>query len=350
MKPTKNHVFCNGCHRTKMLFPTLSKADNFIRFNREEILQERRKAPIRSYYCAFCGGYHVTSNPSQESAEYLDQLDEQRMKEIEESAKRKKEKAKAKKKPERILSQMEVSQKKLTSSLSEPILMAKTYLDYGDMENAEKWLETCHEIINGIDEKLVGKSEKLSTKLKEIKSLDILHAAIKDAILLSEEEQAAIISSPGYDPTQKKVAVVLSNMRKMKEVKTTIDQIEAQLEQDHLDGLAGAITHCRTLLKSIKANNKKTHLGSFKEKLAELESSLTRQNKKKKDTIYKKTIISIIEYVEEIQAAFRVKLFNKCKDILERAYRLLDTFTIDDDNTSLLRRHLHMWAVRLQNT
>ena len=71
MKPTRNNVFCNGCQRSKMLFETKAKADKFIMYNSEGILEENGKAPVRSYYCEFCCGYHVTSNPSEEVGEIL---------------------------------------------------------------------------------------------------------------------------------------------------------------------------------------------------------------------------------------------------------------------------------------
>ena len=75
MKPTKNQIFCVACGRPKMLFETKAKADNFIKFNSSEIMEESGKAPIRSYYCEICGGYHVTSNNSKTHAEWLDNRD-----------------------------------------------------------------------------------------------------------------------------------------------------------------------------------------------------------------------------------------------------------------------------------
>lgn len=44
----------------KMLFPTQEKADNFIRFNADEISENNEKTPVRSYFCPACGGWHVT--------------------------------------------------------------------------------------------------------------------------------------------------------------------------------------------------------------------------------------------------------------------------------------------------
>lgn len=42
-----------------MLFPTQEKAENFIRFNADDIGEEG-STPCRSYFCASCGGWHVT--------------------------------------------------------------------------------------------------------------------------------------------------------------------------------------------------------------------------------------------------------------------------------------------------
>ncbi len=61
MKPTKNIVYCRNSNRKKMLFESEGKANNFIKFNSSEIKAESGYAPERSYFCLFCGGWHVTS-------------------------------------------------------------------------------------------------------------------------------------------------------------------------------------------------------------------------------------------------------------------------------------------------
>lgn len=60
-KPTRNHTYCPLCKRTKMLFQSESKANNFIRYNAEKVFEETGKKPIRAYYCIACGGWHLTS-------------------------------------------------------------------------------------------------------------------------------------------------------------------------------------------------------------------------------------------------------------------------------------------------
>lgn len=75
-------VNCYACKRRKMLFSEQSEADNFIKYNQGGILEENGKAPVRSYYCELCCGYHVTSNPSKEEGEKLDRQDSQLIKEL----------------------------------------------------------------------------------------------------------------------------------------------------------------------------------------------------------------------------------------------------------------------------
>lgn len=67
MKPTKNKVYCPAADRSKMLFETERKAENFIRFNAEEIRDSKGYAPQRAYYCEACGGWHVTHHKSYRS-------------------------------------------------------------------------------------------------------------------------------------------------------------------------------------------------------------------------------------------------------------------------------------------
>ena len=61
MKPTKSKVFCVECKRYKMIFETEKKAETFMKFNSSDIEDETGYSPNRSYYCIYCGGFHVTS-------------------------------------------------------------------------------------------------------------------------------------------------------------------------------------------------------------------------------------------------------------------------------------------------
>ena len=65
MKPNKSFVYCTNSNRRKMLFETEKKAENFMKFNNEEIKKESGYSPQRSYYCMFCDGWHITSKEKQ---------------------------------------------------------------------------------------------------------------------------------------------------------------------------------------------------------------------------------------------------------------------------------------------
>ena len=63
MKP-KNRVFCPFCGYLKMLFSSEKKANNYLKFNANTVLEENGRKPIRAYFCEACGGWHVTSSKS----------------------------------------------------------------------------------------------------------------------------------------------------------------------------------------------------------------------------------------------------------------------------------------------
>ncbi len=64
MTKPKHRVKCLALknERYKMLFETKEKADRCIKFNEKEIRKNGTKKfkKLRSYYCPFCGGWHIT--------------------------------------------------------------------------------------------------------------------------------------------------------------------------------------------------------------------------------------------------------------------------------------------------
>lgn len=58
-----NRVYCAASRKYKVLFESEKSANNFIKYNSDDIREQNGYAPIRSYYCPICGGWHVTSQP-----------------------------------------------------------------------------------------------------------------------------------------------------------------------------------------------------------------------------------------------------------------------------------------------
>ncbi len=58
MAKPKNRIVCPDSNRTKMLFETERKANDFIKWNGSEI--DTHGGVLRSYYCPACCGWHIT--------------------------------------------------------------------------------------------------------------------------------------------------------------------------------------------------------------------------------------------------------------------------------------------------
>ena len=57
MKPRRRNM-CPDCGRPKMLFETERKANDFIRWNGDEI--DTHGGQLRAYYCPSCCGWHIS--------------------------------------------------------------------------------------------------------------------------------------------------------------------------------------------------------------------------------------------------------------------------------------------------
>lgn len=59
-RPCNNLVHCHNCRKSKYLFGSKKEADLFIEYHHDAIMRQSGYAPVRSYFCSFCGGWHVT--------------------------------------------------------------------------------------------------------------------------------------------------------------------------------------------------------------------------------------------------------------------------------------------------
>lgn len=151
MKPTKNRVFCMASKKTKMVFESKEKADNFLRFNYSEILEENETAPIRSYYCDSCGAYHITSKVKQCPKE-LESVGQE--------------------KDFFICSKGTNSDfNALIDALEEKMSQIELYIHYSEYHMIDTNIQECHQLIKRIKEYPVDRTAYCSTKLRKLNAL-----------------------------------------------------------------------------------------------------------------------------------------------------------------------------------
>ena len=184
MKPTKNRVFCRDCERTKMLFETEKKAENFIVFNQEEIKEESGIAPQRSYFCQFCGGWHVTSIKEKIGISKNEKLFEDYLKEKAEQIKRKELAAEVKKKEK--VEQIKIASEQIIIRKEEKQNEIKL-----KFENEIKLLDV-NQVVDFFSEKIESLLKEIK-HLKERKHLSSLNSIVEKEKLAELHEELQVL-------------------------------------------------------------------------------------------------------------------------------------------------------------
>ena len=239
MKP-KIRYFCVACQRPKMLFETLEEADRFIAYNRGDILRGRRKAPVRSYYCEICGGWHVTSNPSKEDAKRLDVKDKTLAEEVD---KRVKAKLEPKTTEVRISKKFDVL-KKLEQS---DIVMTE-----GKLNEAEDLLEKCRYKLQ-LDEQ----RKKISSPDKHFRGTILLEKLshkiekLKVVVSSSDDEQGAFINKEGKTEDEEEVCIALVSIKAIDRIKRALFDIDEAIKNREFSILKYYVAQCQKQIGSI---------------------------------------------------------------------------------------------------
>lgn len=239
MKPIKNQIFCVACGRPKMLFETKAKADNFIKFNSSEMMEESGKAPIRSYYCEICGGYHVTSNNSKTHAEWLDIRDKVLAEEVDRRVKANlKPKSKgAKENKLDILEQLGQSD----------ILMTKGMLD-----DAGELLEKCRYRLQVVEQRMnVAKLEGFIRCKDQMERLMRKLERLKKWVKSGYDEQEAFIAKEEKTEEEEEVCTALVSIKAVVRIKRALYDIDKVIENREFSILKYYVAQCQKQIGSI---------------------------------------------------------------------------------------------------
>ena len=250
MKPTKNQIFCVACGRPKMLFETKAKADNFIKFNSSEMMEESGKAPIRSYYCEICGGYHVTSNNSKTHAEWLDIRDKVLAEEVDRRVK-----ANLKTKSNQKQTNQEPKSKGAKENkldILEQLEQSDILMTKGMLDEAGELLAKCRFRIQAVEQRMnVAKLEGF-TRCKDqmeklIRKLDRLKKWVKS----SYDEQEAFIAKEGKTEEEEEVCTALVSIKAVVRIKRALYDIDKVIENREFSILKYYVAQCEKQIGSI---------------------------------------------------------------------------------------------------
>ncbi len=236
MKPTRNHKFCLACRKQKILFENKSKADNFLKFNAESIWEENKKAPVRSYYCIFCCGWHVTSNPSVVQGERLDGRDELFIKRIEQQK------------------ENDIELQAISKRVSEKILCFDTELNLCNFEEAQDILDILEFETNEL-RKLSFNIGKVNRILEKISRAKEKFAEKKKLFSLSKEEQKNWLDLEKPTIEDLKIIGTIKRINSMKILRSALDNKKKLVFCKDSEMVMEIINECRKYIQTATIGN-----------------------------------------------------------------------------------------------
>ena len=257
-----------------MLFETETEAQAFIRFNSGDILKLSRKAPVRSYYCQLCGGYHVTSNPSKDDAVHMDERDKKMVEAVD------------------ILLKAKKEGKPTLTSIVEKMEQANILMTKGSLLDAERLLTECQSELQSIrlfrsnhsnTDGLVRREYQLKQYMEKLEKLKELAAA-------SEEEQTAFLKYKEPMDEYKDIAQTFISMRAVAKLKTLQKEIHDAIGNRDFSLVNGLLGKCQSLIDTIRGSGSRETRRHWNKKMqyAQHRAKVEREKMKEEKKIAKR--------------------------------------------------------------
>ena len=247
MKPTKNQIFCVACGRPKMLFETKAKADNFIKFNSSEMMEESGKAPIRSYYCEICGGYHVTSNNSKTHSEWLDIRDKVLAEEVDRRVK-----ANLKPKSSQKQTNQEPKSKENKLDILKLLEQSDILMTKGMLDEAGELLAKCLFRIQVVEQRMnVAKLEGFIRCKDQMEKLMRKLERLKKWVKSGYDEQEAFIAKEEKTEEEEEICTALVSIKAVVRIKRALYDIDKVIENREFSILKYYVAQCEKQIGSI---------------------------------------------------------------------------------------------------
>lgn len=314
MKPTNNQVYCIGCKHPKMLFETQTKADNFIKFNRDEIASSSEKVPTRSYYCSFCCGWHVTSVEDEGKAEANDKRDENTWHQIMSLRRKKLPLTEEGQK----LSEMLVATQSLIQKCQRQLLLT----NLGQALELMKDLVLEFSIIEDRARRQKIDSARIDKQRVKIKALQTIFDIVDEYDIDSETRQEYL--GRDLESTNELVRNYFQNKEFVEDIKHKFSDLEngqTNISLEEYNQRCGVIA---SALNTYKGKGLSAVKQMFQEKLNGLRGKnpqeTTPQNKTPN---HNTTYLSIIDLLEQAYSAVNESDFSRCENLIKTAECLM---------------------------
>lgn len=349
MKPTNNRIYCLSCRRPKMLFESEAKANNFIKFNRADILKESHRAPVRSYYCNLCGGYHVTSNASLEAAERMDKRDQQIFEGL--TTVNQKPSPKAARKPKTCAPAGPKVMKSEKTAFKEKVSRAYDVLLFGRADAAAELIKECEAErdkfrLSGVNFPIVD---------AVIERMHRLIPEVSKVLAMSCDEADCFIQESHYEPEDYEfLCQVLMNVTLMKDVKVRMTESDILLRNGEFAAARKKVTECQAIVKQIQSG----HIRNGLMRMTDIQlERISDERKAKKlsrcangdidNEDYRRILRYLIGRVEDAERCFNEGDIEACRQALKFGYSVLADLGIVDENTRVVKQYLDFWSAQL---
>jgi len=314
MKPTHNRVYCIGCKRPKMLFESQAKADNFIKYNRDEIASLYNKVLSRSYYCSFCCGWHVTSVDEEGRAKANDKRDEHTWQRIIAQGRKKLPLTEKGKK----LAEMLVITQSLIQKCQRQLLLT----NLGSALEMMKELVLEFSIIEDIARRQMIDSSRIDKQRMKIKALQTVFNIIDEYDIDNETCQSYL--NNGITASNEFARNYFLNKAYIDNIKALFNELDNVRNTIGLEEYKRRCDNIAIAINSYNGKGLSTVKTEFHNRLVKHRNNPPEQSiQKALKSNYRSTYLSVIETLEHAHKAITESDFERCNNLIKTAECLM---------------------------
>lgn len=302
---------------------------------KEEIEEENGKAPVRSYYCRLCCGWHVTSSQSEITKVRCERRDEKIAAEADRFAK--------------IHENVDPVLEEIHRRWEE----AKAAILQGRLKVAELSMKQCLDILNSLRINEGNIQVNWSKWASLISVLQKKIARYKEFISLPKKERESLLAKEDKTTAEEEICMAYLNFQTISKIEALFDEVEKDAQNGDKEAVKEKLIACRTLVNNniqcpYKNSLIKDYKNRIKEKCDRAQVSLNEEAKPRylidgKYMKYNDAILCLIKRFEDLRATYDSGDFYECMwqlTIIEKGLKELP----DNPDTNVLRQQYDYWS------